>query len=111
MSPSEAKLAATITAVEAKLAAKVGQVMQVIVDEVDEDGATFGQGFEAVPGLVQTVIALGLAKKGDDAMIVVACELVLEALVARRKISRSDAGAYGRAERESRRKPGQDYFG
>jgi magnesium chelatase subunit I len=61
---------------------------------------------------VATVIALGLAKKGDDAMIVVACELVLEALVARRKISRSDEGKYGRAERESRRNKGQqDYFG
>ena len=70
------------------------------------------KGFDLVPGLVDMVTILGLAKKGDDAMIVVACELVLEALVARRKISRSDAGAYGRAERESRRKPGQqDYFG
>lgn len=70
------------------------------------------KGFELVPGLVDIVIALGLAKKGDDPMIVVACELVLEALVARRKISRSDAGAYGRAERETRRKSSQqDYFG
>ncbi len=67
------------------------------------------KGFDLVPGLVDTVVALGLAKKGDDSMIVVACELVLEALVARRKISRSDTGTYGRAERESRRK-GQDYF-
>jgi magnesium chelatase subunit I len=69
------------------------------------------QGFNHVPGLVDTVTALGLAKKDDDPMIVVACELVLEALVARRKISRSDAGGYGRAEREPRRKPNQDYFG
>ncbi len=70
------------------------------------------QGFESVPGLVDMVVALGLAKKGDSAMIVVACELVLEALVARRKISRSDAGTYGRAERETRRKgTQQDYFG
>ncbi len=70
------------------------------------------QGFDSVPGLVDTVVALGLTKKGDTAMIVVACELVLEALVARRKISRSDAGAYGRAERETRRKgTQQDYFG
>ncbi|GAB1342475.1 ATP-binding protein [Gemmatimonas sp.] len=69
------------------------------------------KGFDLVPGLVDTVVALGLAKKGDDAMIVVACELVLEALVARRKISRSDAGAYGRAEREQRRRPNQEYFG
>ncbi len=69
------------------------------------------KGFDLVPGLVDTVTALGLARKGDDPMIVVACELVLEALVARRKISRSDAGAYGRAERESRRKPGQEFYG
>ncbi|MBY0490076.1 MAG: magnesium chelatase [Gemmatimonadaceae bacterium] len=69
------------------------------------------KGFDLVPGLVETVVALGLAKKGDDPMIVVACELVLEALVARRKISRTDAGSYGRAERESRRKPGQEFYG
>jgi magnesium chelatase subunit I len=69
------------------------------------------QGFDTVPGLVDSVVLLGLAQRNDDAMIVVACELVLEALVARRKISRSDDGHYGRAERESRRKPGQDFFG
>ena len=67
------------------------------------------QGFDAVPGLVSMVNALGLAPKGDDAMTVVACELVLEALVARRKISRSDEGRYGRAERETRRRPTQEY--
>lgn len=70
------------------------------------------QGFALVPGLVDTVTALGMAPRHDDALVVVACELVLEALVARRKISRTDAGSYKRAERESRRKPGQqDYFG
>ncbi|MFY7950435.1 MAG: magnesium chelatase [Gemmatimonas sp.] len=69
------------------------------------------KGFDLVPGLVDTVVALGLARKGDDAMIVVACELVLEALVARRKISRSDAGGFGRAARAPRRRPNQDYFG
>lgn len=69
------------------------------------------KGFDLVPGLVDTVVALGLAPRGDDALTVVACELVLEALVARRKISRTDAGAYGRAERETRRKPGQEFYG
>ncbi len=68
------------------------------------------KGFDLVPGLVSTVTALGLAAKGDDPMIVVACELILEALVARRKISRSDEGKYGRAERETRRRPSQDFF-
>ena len=69
------------------------------------------QGFDSVPGLVSSVTALGLAKQGDDPMIVVACELVLEALVARRKISRSDDGKYGRVERETRRRPNQDFPG
>ena len=48
------------------------------------------------------------AAKGNSG---VACELVLEALVARKKISRSDGGAYGRALPEPRRRPGQDLFG
>lgn len=69
------------------------------------------QGFETVPGLVDVVTAVGLAPRNDPALITIACELVLEALVARRKISRSDQGRYGRAERESRRRPNQDYFG
>jgi magnesium chelatase subunit I len=69
------------------------------------------QGFETVPGLVDLVTAVGLAPRNDPAFVAVACELVLEALVARRKISRSDQGKYGRAERESRRRPNQDYYG
>ena len=35
-------------------------------------------------------------------------ELVLESLVARKKIARSDAGTYGRAVEEKRRRPYQD---
>ncbi|MGV3710967.1 MAG: magnesium chelatase [Gemmatimonas sp.] len=69
------------------------------------------QGFQTVPGLVDIVTAVGLAPRNDPALVTIGCELVLEALVARRKISRSDAGRYGRAERESRRRPNQDYFG
>jgi magnesium chelatase subunit I len=69
------------------------------------------QGFETVPGLVDIVTAVGLAPRNDPALVTIGCELVLEALVARRKISRSDTGRYGRAERESRRRPNQDYFG
>jgi magnesium chelatase subunit I len=62
------------------------------------------KGFDLVPGLVDLVTAAGLAPRDDDALVVVACELVLEALVARRRISRSDMGMYARPERESRRK-------
>jgi magnesium chelatase subunit I len=54
---------------------------------------------------------VGLAPRSDVAFSTAACELVLEALVARRKISRSDTGQYGRAVQEQRRRPGQDMFG
>lgn len=64
------------------------------------------KGFDLVPGLVDLVTAVGLAPRDDDALVVVACELVLEALVARRKLSRSETGGYRRAEREPRRRPG-----
>jgi magnesium chelatase subunit I len=71
------------------------------------------QAFRTVPSLAEVVSHVGLAPAGDDALTAAACELALEALVARRKISRSDAGQYGRAQPEQRRRPGgsQDLFG
>jgi magnesium chelatase subunit I len=61
---------------------------------------------------VDLVRKVGLAQKGDAGMTVAACELVLEALVARKRISRSDGGLYGRAEPEKRRRrPNEDFFG
>jgi magnesium chelatase subunit I len=85
-----------------------GGALQVS-DDVPAD-AVF-KGFENVPGLIQVVRTTGLARKGDAAVGTAACELVLESLVARKKISRSDAGHYGRAVQEPRRRPGQDMFG
>ena len=86
-----------------------GGALQV-TDEVAS--ADVVKGFEAVPGLLELVEHVGFAPKDDVAMTAGAAELVLEALVARRKISRSDAGHYGRAEREPRRRrPGEDLFG
>ena len=70
------------------------------------------QAFRTVPGLTEVVHHVGLAEPGDDAVTVAACELALEALVARRKISRSDSGQYGRAQPDQRRRSGgQDLFG
>ena len=71
------------------------------------------EGFRTVPDLVDVVQGVGLAAPGDDGGSVAACELALEALVARRKISRSDAGRYARSVQEPRRRPGhgQDLFG
>ncbi|HET9798876.1 MAG TPA: sigma 54-interacting transcriptional regulator [Gemmatimonadaceae bacterium] len=85
-----------------------GGALQVTDDERSDAVVA---GFEAVPGLVDLVHRVGLAPAGDAPQTVAACELVLEALVARKKISRSDGGVYGRAEPERRRRPKQDFFG
>jgi len=81
--------------------------------QVTEDLPASGmvRGFSRVPGLVEMLQEVGLAQTGDDAMIAAACELALEALVARKKISRSDSGQYGRAQPPERRRPNQDLFG
>ena len=67
------------------------------------------QAFETVPTLLNIVRALRIADATDAGTTAAACELVLEALVARKKISRSDAGAYGRAIPEKRRRPSDDF--
>lgn len=81
---------------------------------VDEDAKSqlVYRGFEVVPGLLRIVHDAGLAAEDDPAQAVAACELALEALVARKRISRSDAGEYGRATPEPRRRGGpNDLFG
>jgi magnesium chelatase subunit I len=86
-----------------------GGALQVTDDERAE---AMAKGFGVVPGLVELVHRVGLAPKGDAPLTVAACELVLEALVARKRISRSDGGLYGRAEPEKRRRrPNEDFFG
>jgi magnesium chelatase subunit I len=75
----------------------------------DASASTMVQAFETVPTLLNIVRALRLADPADHGTTVAACELVLEALVARRKISRSDTGLYGRAVVEKRRRPSDDF--
>jgi len=81
--------------------------------EVGDDASSDAlvQGFSTVPTLLEIVRDTGLASPDDPGMTAAACELVLEALVARKKISRTDAGRYGRAVQEPRRRPNQDLFG
>ena len=68
------------------------------------------QGFEIVPGLLELVQAVGLAPKScSDGWRAGACELVLEALAAQRKISRSVTGSYAKARHET--PPGQGHKG
>ena len=80
----------------------------------DDSGArACVQGFEQVPGLMDLVSAVGLAGESSPAgSRAAAGELVLEALVAGRRISRSDGG-YGRARHQSPtgKGPGQSFQG
>ena len=84
-----------------------GQALQVDDDAKSE---FVYRGFERVPGLLDVVHQTGLAAEEDYAQAVSACELALEALVARKRISRNDSGQYGRAAPEPRRRP-NDLFG
>jgi magnesium chelatase subunit I len=77
----------------------------------DVEAKALYRAFGSVPGLLDVVHQVGLAPASDPATAASACELVLEALVARRKISRSESGQYGRAPMEQRRRPNQDLFG
>ncbi len=83
----------------------VGGALQV-TDDVPVE--TVVEGFGAVPGLMQVVSSAGLAPMDDLPVVAAGCELVLESLVARKKITRSDAGQYGRAIEEKRRRPYSD---
>src|SRR2546422_516577 len=63
----------------------------------DERAETVLKGFSVVPGLLDVVDQVGLAGKKDPGTLVAACELVLEGLVARKRISRSEELGYVRA--------------
>lgn len=67
----------------------------------DASGDACKKGFETVPGLLDLVEQIGLASDSTLAGVHAgACELVLEALVAQRRITRSNSGGYQRARRE-----------
>jgi len=78
--------------------------------QVEDDIAATAvvEGFRTVPGLLGLVEMTALAGKDDAPLVAAACELILESLVARRKISRTDAGLYGRSNDEKRRRPYQE---
>jgi magnesium chelatase subunit I len=63
--------------------------------QVSEEAASAAcvRGFETVPGLLELVENVGMAPAAtNDGVRAAACELVLEALVAQKRISRSSAG-------------------
>ena len=84
--------------------------LEEIVDYFDRGGVlqlgdTAGssatlEGFRTVPGLIEAVEKLALVQSSaSDGAMVAACELVLEALVAERRLTRSETGSYSRAAR------------
>jgi magnesium chelatase subunit I len=86
-----------------------GGALQVTDDAPD---AALAAAFSSVPGLGDLARSPLLAGDDpDDGTVVAVSELVLEALVARKRVSRSDAGRYGRATPEKRRRPNEDMFG
>jgi len=86
-----------------------GGALQVTDDAPD---AALAAAFSSVPGLGDLARSPLLAGDDpDDGTVVAVSELVLEALVARKRVSRSDAGRYGRAIPEKRRRPNEDIFG
>ena len=72
-------------------------------DDVNAEAVV--DGFRSVPGLLGLVDLTALAETGDAPITAAACELILESLVARRKISRTDAGLYSRSHDEKKRRP------
>src|SRR5438309_1541875 len=67
---------------------------------MDERSETCLKGFSVVPGLLDLVDHVGLAAKKDPGTMVAACELVLEGLVAEKRISRNEELGYVRARAE-----------
>jgi magnesium chelatase subunit I len=55
------------------------------------------QGFATVPGLLDAVGLVGLAERDDPGVLVAACELILEGLVAQKRISRNEELGYMRS--------------
>ena len=78
----------------------------------DERSEALLKGFSVVPGLLDLVDQVGLAGKKDPAAMVSACELVLEGLVAEKRIARSEDLGYVRARPDPKAppKPGPNLF-
>jgi magnesium chelatase subunit I len=70
-----------------------GGVLKVAHDERSD---ALLKGFGVVPGLLDLVTALGLARRKDPATAVAACELILEGLAAERRIARNEEVGYTR---------------
>ncbi|MBA2292115.1 MAG: magnesium chelatase [Gemmatimonadales bacterium] len=79
---------------------------------VDDSTEACWQGFALVPGLMELVEEAGMSEREDHPRTVAACELVLEALAATNRISRSEDQGWSRPRPKRRRGPAPgDTFG
>src|SRR5207247_8873008 len=74
-----------------------GGALKISMDERSESCL---KGFSVVPGLLDLVEQVGRAAKKEPGTMVGACELVLEGLVAEKRISRNEELGYVRARAE-----------
>jgi magnesium chelatase subunit I len=65
-------------------------------------------GFRTVPSLVDAVREIGLGRQDSPGHTAAGCELVLESLVAQKRLTRTEGGSYGRAPRRPK-PPGQGH--
>ena len=105
-------------AAEGTFSARAGGVdVEEVVQYFEEGGAlqlgeeasadTCVRGFGTVPGLLELVENVGLApRSAGDGLRTSACELVLEALVAERRVSRATSGGYTRTRHQSPKNEG-----
>ena len=63
------------------------------------------EGFGTVDGLTDAVREIGLGRHDAPGHVAAACELVLEALVAQKRLSRTEGGSYSRAKPRRRKEP------
>lgn len=68
----------------------------------DERSDSCIKGFSMVPGLIDAAVAGELVERDDPAVMVAACELILEGLAAEKRITRSEELGYVRARPERR---------
>jgi magnesium chelatase subunit I len=73
----------------------------------DDRSEALLKGFTVVPGLLALIDQVGLAGKKDPATMVSACELILEGLVAEKRIARSEELGYVRAASRAAVRKGQ----
>jgi magnesium chelatase subunit I len=66
------------------------------------------EGFGTVPGLIDAVREVGLGRHDSPGHTAAACELVLESLVAQKRLTRTEGGGYGRAPRQRPKGGGPD---